>query len=100
MNKRLISILITFIGLIIIIVICTIVEIVDEKKNEKYDIVVNDITNASKECVKDKKCNEGKITLKELYDKKYLEKQTNPKTDKYFNKNSYIDYPDLSFYIK
>ncbi len=100
MNKTLVVSLMSFIGIIIIIVICTIVQINSDKQEEIYNKTIKTITQASIECVKEKKCKNKKITLKELYNNKYLEKQINPKTKKEFNKNSYILYPELSFYVK
>lgn len=100
MNKKLVAVLMSVIGLLVIIVICTIVQINADNKEAKYNKVVNDISKAATKCISDKMCSEGKITLKELYSKKYLEKEKNPKTGKYFGINSYINYPELSFYIK
>lgn len=100
MNKTLFITLFSIIGLIIIIVICTIVAINEDKKLELYNETITEITEAATKCVKEEVCNEGKITLKELYKSKYLTIQKNPKTNKYFSDASYVEYPEMSFYIK
>lgn len=99
MNKRKISILMCIIGLIIIIVVAVVVELNKEQKLKEYEFAIKTIENAANDCVSDKKCNSGKITLKELYDKKYLKRQINPNTNEYFNEQSYVTYPELSFYV-
>ena len=51
---------------------------------EKY------IIEAAKKCKIEKECNNDTITLKELYDLKYLEKQVNPVTKEYYSEDAYV----------
>lgn len=93
--------LFTFVSLIIIIVICTIVGIESDKKEKTYENVVKEIIDAADKCTIDKKCVNDKILLKDLYDKNYIEtKVVNPKTKKLFNEKSYVLHSEGSFYIK
>ena len=48
------------------------------------------IIEKAKRCVYDKVCNESKITLQELYDNGYLEKQVNSITKEYYNNESFV----------
>ena len=48
------------------------------------------ITEAASRCFNEDKCEGNKVTLKELYNKKYLEQEINPLTKEIYNENSYI----------
>lgn len=52
---------------------------------EKY------IIETAKKCQNEKKCSSNTITLKELYDLGYLDKQVNAVTKEYYNENSYVN---------
>lgn len=99
MNKRKLSVLISFVGIVILIVVGVVIELFKEQKSNEYEIAIGNIETAAMSCVKAKKCRMGKITLDELYDKGFLDKEINPNTNDYFNGKSYITYPELSFYI-
>lgn len=54
---------------------------------EKELLVVNNkILESAKKCYLEEKC-EGEITLKELYEKEYIEKQVDPSTKTDYNEN-------------
>ena len=61
-----------------------------EKHNEKLLLVdKKKIIESAKKCINEKKCNQGKITLKELYDLNYLDVLVNKVTKEYYNDKSY-----------
>ena len=49
------------------------------------------ITEAAIKCLNEKKCSDNKITLKDLYNFNYLEKEINPITKEYYSELSYIE---------
>lgn len=100
MNKRKIAILLTLSCIFILIMIGTIIELNNIEKEKQYNYVVKQIESATIKCVRDKKCEMGKITMKKLIDEKYIEEQINPKTNEKINEKSYMIYPELSFYIE
>lgn len=55
------------------------------------------ITEAAKDCYLKDICKNEKITLKELYDNNYLEKESNPITKEYYNENSYVKINNKSY---
>ena len=59
--------------------------------------MVNEIINTAKKCIKSHLCEEKNISLKELYEKDLLTKEVNPKTQKYFDENSYVNINDYTF---
>ena len=90
MNSNKIMIYITIATIILVISIPSVV-LVNKRHIEKtYNSVVLKIKEKAKKCVDEDKCQSEKIFLKDLYDKKYLEKMLNPKTKEYFNENSYV----------
>ena len=59
--------------------------------NEKILIVESKyIISKAKKCYYDDICTNDKITLQELYDNNYLEKQVNNVTKEYYNSESYV----------
>lgn len=88
MNKWIISTTIIIIfGLIIGVTSFKVVN----KHNDKLLLVEEKyIIEKSKECKMEKKCNNDNITLKELYDLKYLEKQVNPVSKEYYSLDAYV----------
>lgn len=66
----------------------------EKKHEEKLMLVINNkIKEAAKECYLKKECTE-KITLQNLYDKKYLEELINPITKEVMDKDICIEYLD------
>ena len=90
MSRKKVIVFLTVIGLIIIILIPTTYLIVKNHNNKLRDVTYKRITEAAKKCHLKEECKEDKITLKELYDKKYLEKERNPITKEYYNEESYV----------
>ena len=99
MDNSKLAIIITITGILLLIFIATFNELRERELQKKYNYTVKQIETATINCVKDKKCKEGKITLKQLQKNKYIGKVKNPKTHKYFNNKSYMEYPDMAFYI-
>ena len=95
MNKWIVSgSIVIIIGLIIGVTSYKVVKTHQDKLilvEEKY------IIEKAKECINEKKCNEEKVTLKELYTLEYLDKQSNPVTKKYYNEDSYVKYIDNEY---
>lgn len=88
MNKWIISATIIIIfGLIIGVTSFKVVN----KHNDKLLLVEEKyIIEKAKKCKMEKKCNNDNITLKELYDLKYLEKQVNPVSKEYYSLDAYV----------
>lgn len=90
MNRNKVIIYMTIISILLIISIPTIYNII-KKHNDRLTLVTEKrITEAAKDCYLKDLCRDKKITLKELYNNKYLEKESNPITKEYYNENSYV----------
>lgn len=82
---------------ICIVIIVTIILIPAAYKTNKYhkDKLYNSleakIIEKALKCYNQDECKEKKITLQELYDKKYLEEVINPLNNEYINPNSYVE---------
>lgn len=88
MNKWIISATIIIIfGLVIGV---TSFKVVDNHNDKLLLVEEKYIIEKAKECKMEKKCNNDNITLKELYDLKYLEKQVNPVSKEYYNLDAYV----------
>lgn len=90
MNRNKFIINVTVIGIVLIILIPTIYTIIKKHNDRMLRVTYNRIEEAAEKCAKEEKCGDEKITLKELYDKNYLEKESNPITKEYYNENSYV----------
>lgn len=95
MNKWIISstVIIVF-GLIIGVTAFKVIKDHQEKLilvEEKY------IIEKAKECLNEKKCTNEKVTLKELYEFDYLEKQVNPVTKAYYSTDAYVTYKNNEY---
>ena len=90
MNKKKIALIITLIGLIIIICVATVLNILREEKEKKYNYEINRIVSTFKTCIKENKCEKENTTLKVLYEKMDVEEFINPYTSGPFDENSYI----------
>ena len=91
-KKKTINIIIYIItGLIIILMVMGAYK-AEKKHQDKLRLVVNEkIKEAAKECYFKKEC-EAKITLKDLYDKGYLEKLFDPVTKENMDENICLEY--------
>lgn len=91
-NNNKIIITITIVALFLIITIPTLLKVYDRHNLALKKTMDNKIVEATKKCLNEEKCDEeDKVTLKELYQKKYLKKIINPKTNKEVNSSTYID---------
>ena len=89
MSKNFYLTLISLSILLAIIVIPSIIK-VNNRHNEKLiRVVESKIKQKALDCFYEEDCSE-EITLKELYDKKYLEKMANPISKEYYNNKSYV----------
>lgn len=85
----------TILVIIILIAITTSYQINLKHKQKLFSSMQNKIIDQALKCHNEDNCQENKILLKELYEKKYLETIINPLNDEYLNENSYIEILDL-----
>ena len=97
MNRSKFIINITIIAVALIIAIPTVYKIIKNHNDRLIEVTTKRIKEAAKNCKLDEKCTNNKITLKELYDNEYLEKESNPITKEYYNEDSYVEVID-NFY--
>lgn len=90
MNTNKITVIGSIIVIILIITIPTIYKVVSMHHDNLYRVVEDKIIEKAKKCRNDGICLNDKITLKELYENKYIEKMSDPVTKEYYNENSYI----------
>ena len=90
MEKNKVIIYTTIIALIFVIGCPTIYKVIKNHNNKLYTITEKRIIEAAKKCWNEDKCTNDTITLKVLYKEKYLEKQADPVTKKYYNEESKI----------
>lgn len=83
-----------------IILIPTLYSVIKNHNDKLLEVSYKRIEEAAKKCYLDKKCSNEKITLKELYDNNYLEKESNPVTKEYYNEKSYVLVKDKTFKFK
>lgn len=62
--------------------------------NEKY------IIERAKKCINDNECKSDKVTLKELHDLEYINRQVNPVTKEYYNDSSYVTKENNEYVFK
>ncbi len=91
-EKRKICLALTITGVLLIIVLQTIILIDDENKEKKLNYIKVNITESTKKCINEKKCEEKNITVKELIEKEYLTGYFLEEIKEY-TKSSYIEYP-------
>lgn len=90
MNRNKVIINITIVAIILIILIPTVYNIIKKHNNRLIKVTEKRIEEAAKDCYLKDICKDNKITLKVLYDNKYLEKESNPITKEYYNEDSYV----------
>ena len=86
MNKRYI-ILISIAIIFAIIAIPTGYKIIKNYNSKSYLVVEKKIIEATKKCFNEEKCSGEEITLKDLYDNKYLDVMVNPVTKKIYDED-------------
>ena len=97
MNTNRVLILGSIISIFLLISIPTIYKVVINHKNSLIKVVEDKIINSAKKCYYEEKCTDDKITLKELYDLKYLDRVSDPISREYYNDQSYIEVNDDEF---
>lgn len=97
MNRNKVIINITIIAIVLIILIPTTYNIIKKHNNRLITVTEKRITEAAKDCYLKDICKNEKITLKELYDNKYLDKESNPITKEYYNESSYVKINNKSY---
>ena len=96
-KKFIITITLITIGLIILIP--TIYKIIKDYHNDSYLVVEKKALEAAKKCWNEKVCLNESITLKELYENKYLDILVNPISKKIYNENSTIKKSDDKYLV-
>lgn len=92
MEKKRINIIIySLVGFVAVLLIISAYKNLNDHHEKEYLVVHNKIKEAAKNCYLDGKC-KGKITLKDLYDKEYLEIQIDPVTKENMNEKICIEY--------
>jgi len=90
MTKNKVIIYITIIAIILIIGCPTVYKVIKNHKEKLIMITEKRIIEAAQKCWNEDNCVEEEISLKELYENNYLEKEADPITKKYYNENSKI----------
>ena len=90
MNRNKVIINITIVAIILIILIPTVYNIIKKHNDRLIKVTEKRIEEAAKDCYLKDICKDNKITLKVLYDNKYLKKESNPITKEYYNEESYV----------
>lgn len=90
MSRNKIIINFTVAAIVLIILIPTIYNIAKKHNDRVISVTEKRIQEAANNCYLDNICLNEKITLKELYDNKYLEKESNPITKEYYNETCYV----------
>lgn len=99
MNKDRVVIYTTIIAIILIIGCPTIYKVVKNHNQKLYTITEKRIIEAAKKCWNEDECSGDTITLKDLYNNKYLKKQSDPVTKKYYSEDSkIIKKEEIKFY--
>ena len=100
MNRNKIIINTTIISIIIIVLIPTLYTIIKKHNARLTEVSTKRIVEAAKKCYEDEKCKNEKITLKELYDNKYLKKESNPITKEYYSEKTYVEKKNNDYKLK
>ena len=94
-----------FISLAIVLVCGVIIgmtayKVITEHNKKVLIVETKYIISQAKKCYYDDICTNDKITLQELYDKNYLERQVNSVTKEYYDSESYVmkNGNDFEFY--
>lgn len=103
MNTNKIVIYITIVALIIMIACPTFYKVVKDNHEKLYVVTNKLIIEAAEKCYYEGNCENKKITLKELYEKKYLtEKVIDPVSKIVYEESSYVEIneKDSTFFPK
>lgn len=91
------------VGLFLVIGIPSIYKVVQQHQKAIYTVNEKLIIEKAKECYYKKECTDNKVTLSELYEKKYLtDTIVDPKSKEEYDKLSYvlIEKEKSTFYLK
>lgn len=77
MGKKKNSFLYIILGLLLVLLIIAAIKALNNHHEKEYLVINNRILESAKKCYLSKDC-EGEITLKDLYDKDYLDTQFDP----------------------
>ncbi len=91
MVKKKINFLFIIISALIVLFIAGAIKTLNNHHEKEYLVVNSKILQKAKECYLKGDCT-GEITLKDLYDKKYLDIQIDPVTKENMNDNTCIKY--------
>lgn len=97
-NKHLI--LLTGLASLLIVLIPTIYKVVKDYQTKLISVVEKEITEAALNCWNEDKCTDDEITLDDLYQLKYLDKQINPINKKVYDGSSKIIKKDKKIELK
>lgn len=103
MNTNKIVIYITILAIVIIIGCPTLYKVIKENHRKLYVVTNKLVTEAAERCFYESNCENSTITLKELYEKKYLKEEIiDPVTKIVYNETSYIEIKekDSTFFPK
>ena len=98
MNRKYIILIIVVI-IFMIVAVPTSYKIIKNYNSKSYLVVEKKIIEAAEKCFNEEKCSGEEITLKDLYDNKYLDKMVNPVTKKIYNENLKIIKSDEGFKV-
>ena len=91
-KEKIVKILISFFAvLFVILIISACYKNVNDHHKKEYLVVNSKIKEAAKSCYLKNDC-KGKIKLKDLYEKKYLDTQVDPVTKEDMNENICLEY--------
>ncbi len=90
MNTNKIIITSSIIIIMMLITIPTVYKVIKDHNSHLYKSTYDKIINSAKNCYYEQICKEDKITLKILYENKYLETVSNPVTKEIYDENSYV----------
>ena len=97
MNTNKITIIGSIIIIILLISIPTGYKVIKRHNDNLKKVVLDKIIDSAKKCYYEEVCKTDEITLKELYENKYLDKVSNPITKEYYNELSYVKRTDNTF---
>ena len=97
MNTNKLTIKITIIIGLIIIVIPTIYKVICNHYDNMYKVVNQKVIEAAKKCYYEENCTNDKITLKELYEMKYLDIVSDPISKENYSEEFYVEIKNNEF---
>ena len=90
MTKNKLVLYLTVLVLVLVICIPTIYKVVTNHRQKLYIITEKRILEAAFKCINEDVCNADNLTLKDLYDNNYLDKQIDPNTKRYYSEKAKI----------